>query len=135
MQLQRVAVAEHDSILLLQLKGLLPPPRIDLHPVCGLPVFVSTVGFSARGRIFGHDWPWLLPTPGRLTGRTRPFNSDDHWTIIQVPDAALKNNKQPVPVPGWSKDLAHPRAAVATPTSVKPCHLTQNVTGLKSMTQ
>jgi hypothetical protein len=77
-QLQWVAVAEHDWILLLQRKGLLPPPRVDLDPVGGLPVFVSTVRFSARWRVFGHDRQLLLSTPGRLAGPTWSFNGNDH---------------------------------------------------------
>ena len=36
------------------------------------------------GGVFVHYWPWLLPTPGRLTGRTRALNGDDHWTIIDL---------------------------------------------------
>lgn len=69
-------------MLLLQLKGLLPPLRVDLHPVHSLLVLVRTVGLFAGGSIFGHDWPRLSPAPGRLAGRARPLDGDNHSTII-----------------------------------------------------
>jgi len=82
-QLQRVAVAEHDRTRPLERHRLLPPSGVHTRPVRGLSILVRSIGFQAPPRVLRHHRPALPRTPRGLARGARPLDGHDHVSSVR----------------------------------------------------
>ena len=97
-ELERVAVADHNRIACFECACLGPAGTVHLGPVGGLCCQVVAVWLKAGGGVLLDDGYAASAAPGCLAGRARPLHDDNHPVIFDHATVSPADRLESLPV-------------------------------------